>query len=379
MAHAAYLRFRPPIDLSSQAHCSYIFNRRRSAYTYAGQSIRLAHSLGLDRPAPASLSGLEREHRKRVWWTAFCMDRSTSAELGLRPAFVGPLEDLDYPASSDLSPEEAGEFFDPELLRGQITVSELKSLVVDTVHQLKNRDIGQPYKILGACLQRLRDARENVTPERLAGTGPDPPEFRITASILLRYHQCYILLLRPILIHQFAYLLRDDTAVTLSDDIRSVNFTCLEAARANAKILLDLADSGKLGMAQFDSLLSSLLIVLVKYWYWDAMHLVSCLMILSLATLMSSRVPDAFRSGSSDVQQDLVTYQRCRDLLVVLVQGGNVPSKYHLGMLEEVEALGKTMAPPGNVEVELDLHHWNDLRVPPEFQSYGFLSSFPGM
>lgn len=162
-----------------------------SAYSYAGQSIRIAHCLGLDRPAPASLSNLEREHRKRVWWTAFCVDRAISTELGLRPAYVGVGGDLDYPSSNGLTAEEKEEFYDPDLLTAQIKLCEIKCAVVDTVSQLKSKDIAGPYQVLGQCLQRLDRCGREMPEKVFAGSdsSPSPPERRICASIALRFHQ----------------------------------------------------------------------------------------------------------------------------------------------------------------------------------------------
>lgn len=165
-----------------------------SAYAYAGQSIRLAHGLGLDHPAPASLSNLEREHRKRVWWTAFCVDRMISTELALHPAYTGLGLELDYPDSSSLTAEEKEEFFDPVLLTALIKLCEIKGDVVNTVGRLKQNDIPEPYQVLRQCLQGLdRCGRE--LPDRVFSGGDSLPESRICSSLALRYHQvCYYIL-----------------------------------------------------------------------------------------------------------------------------------------------------------------------------------------
>uniref|UniRef100_A0A0B7KBD7 Xylanolytic transcriptional activator regulatory domain-containing protein n=1 Tax=Bionectria ochroleuca TaxID=29856 RepID=A0A0B7KBD7_BIOOC len=153
----------PTVDdieaLNLASHCSYILNRRKSAYMDAGQSIRLARSLGLDRPAPSSLSNVEREHRKRVWWTAFCIDRSTSAELGLCPAYAHKADSLDLLDSSSLTAEEKEEFYLAELLNMQIKVCEMKSDVIETVSTLKDKDIERPYEIIRECLDRLNTGK----------------------------------------------------------------------------------------------------------------------------------------------------------------------------------------------------------------------------
>ena len=236
---------------------------------YAGQSIRLAHCLGLDHPAPDSLSNLEREHRKRVWWTAFCLDRMISTELALRPAYSGVSQGLDYPDSSGLTAEEEIEFYDPDLLTALIKLCEIKCDVVDTVSQLKSKDVAEPYEVLGQCLQELdRCGRE--LPEKVFSGSNSLAESRICSSLALRYHQvrtttilesdrcsaspdsrisqCYILLLRPILLHQFTFMLRNETIFTLSGELCTINNICLQATRSNARIMLDLAQAGELGL-----------------------------------------------------------------------------------------------------------------------------------
>ncbi len=83
------------------------------------------------------------------------MDRAISTELGLHPAYIGIGENHAYPDSSGLTAEEMQEVYDPELLTAQIKLCEIKCDVVNTVSQLKSKDIGRPYEILGQCLQRL--------------------------------------------------------------------------------------------------------------------------------------------------------------------------------------------------------------------------------
>lgn len=55
------------------------------------------------------------------------------------------------------------------------------------------------------------------------------------------------MLLRPILLHQFTFMLRNKIVITLSDELYTINNICLQAARSNACILLELAQAGELG------------------------------------------------------------------------------------------------------------------------------------
>ncbi|KAG5784638.1 hypothetical protein H9Q73_001702 [Fusarium xylarioides] len=354
----------PTVDdveaLNLASHCCYILNRRMSAYAYAGQSVRLAHCLGLDHQAPTSLTNLEQEHRKRVWWTAYCVDRMISTELALHPAYTGLGQELDYPDSSGLTAEEKEEFFDPVLLTALIRLCEIKTDVVNTVSRLKHKDITEPYQVLRQCLQGLdRCGRE--LPERVFSGGSSLPENRICSSLALRYHQCYIMLLRPILLHQFTFMLRSKIVVALSDELYTINNICLQAARSNARILLELAQAGEL----------------VRYGYWDSAHLFSSLAILTIAQSIRSHQPNAFSCTSEDTSSDADTYSKGRNVLVHMASTGNMASRQHLSMLEEVERHGTVLSTltansdalpvasssSGEVtaEMELDFEWWASL------------------
>ncbi|KAM5355035.1 hypothetical protein ACJ41O_001681 [Fusarium nematophilum] len=331
----------PTVDdveaLNLASHCSFILNRRKAAYAYAGQSVRLAHSIGLDQPAPASLSNLEREHRMRVWWTAFCVDRATSTELCLHPAYVGMDDDLDYPDSSGLSVEDLEEFFDPDLLTAQIKLLQIKGHVITVVSQLKSRHVYQRHDLLHQCLQRLEQCRNDM-PATLSPLlefdfqARLNTENRVPFSLSLRYHQCYVLLLRPLLLHQLASMLRGDMSIYFKEEVRTTNSICLQAARTNAKTMLHLAASH----------------MLVEYGYWDSVHLFSSLTVMCLAKIMARGLPGPFVWQGSEWDEDVALYDQAREVLVNMIQCGNISSRYHLEMLTEIESIGDTMLQPGN-------------------------------
>ncbi|KIH93855.1 hypothetical protein SPBR_05597 [Sporothrix brasiliensis 5110] len=62
-------------------------NRRDAAYLYIGVALRMAISLGLHQEVPSSasspaLSPADREHRRRVWWSIYSLDRILSLKSG---------------------------------------------------------------------------------------------------------------------------------------------------------------------------------------------------------------------------------------------------------------------------------------------------------
>lgn len=68
----------------TQSYYALILNRRHSAYHLAGSAVRLAVIMGLHLPAPPSVirDARLREHRNRIWWTAYTFDRMWAAKLG---------------------------------------------------------------------------------------------------------------------------------------------------------------------------------------------------------------------------------------------------------------------------------------------------------
>lgn len=68
-------------------------------------SIRLFNLLGLCIPALHIFPYTDVNTEKRVWWTSYCLDRMTSSDSVLEPAFHSDLLDLDYLNDSQL-PEE---------------------------------------------------------------------------------------------------------------------------------------------------------------------------------------------------------------------------------------------------------------------------------
>lgn len=94
---------------------------------YAGMSVRVCNLLRIHQPPPQTFSGVEQEHRKRLCWTAYCLDKMTSSELGMIPSFQPGQIKLEYPSSDQLRPEEACEFHEADFLRARIQLTFMKA------------------------------------------------------------------------------------------------------------------------------------------------------------------------------------------------------------------------------------------------------------
>lgn len=67
------------------AYYMQILNRRDAAFLYIGLAVRMAISLGLHQEVSnPDIDLIEREHRRRVWWSVYSMDRYSQSFFGRR-------------------------------------------------------------------------------------------------------------------------------------------------------------------------------------------------------------------------------------------------------------------------------------------------------
>ncbi|EIM91702.1 uncharacterized protein STEHIDRAFT_106439 [Stereum hirsutum FP-91666 SS1] len=88
--------------LALLAICCAGWNTLSQSWVLAGQAIRAAQDLGLHRsPRRLSLSGLEKEIRRRIWWCVYGLDRVLSIALGRPAGTYDDDSDVEYPAEVD--------------------------------------------------------------------------------------------------------------------------------------------------------------------------------------------------------------------------------------------------------------------------------------
>ncbi|KAL2867606.1 transcription factor domain-containing protein [Aspergillus lucknowensis] len=302
----------PSIDqveaLNLVAFYSYSLNRKKAAYMYAGLSFRMANILKLHKPSPSPpRPALEVEHRKRVWWTTYCIDRMTSTEMGLPPALqVHQVEQL-YPDDSILLPEDRAEFHDAETLTTQVQLAFIHADICENMKSIRKDNTANVGDLTRPILQRLEEVRARLPPHMSFNVENGmPPAMkqmadRSLASLYQRYHQCFVLLIRPLFLKQISYLLAGETSKAYQEDLKYLTNTCDRMTR---------------------------------FGFWESLHLFSGLMILSLAMSVNSRWPDSFDERADDRN----TYDTAKGLLYEMIHAGNLGSKGHGQMLAEVEA-----------------------------------------
>ncbi|KAM0327548.1 hypothetical protein ACHAQA_005839 [Verticillium albo-atrum] len=309
------------------AFYSYSLNRRKTAYAYASQSIALSKLLHLNKPRtfrgttnqPGVSARVHNEHRKRLWWTSYCMDRMTTTELGLSPLQTVTPDTVELPSTADLTPSELEEFFDAHVLAAQAQMCEIKRNVANTVtRHLRVPDSERTLDALKPCLDMLQHWRfslpihmsfefENGIPAKMM----ELPVARVLSSLYLRYNCCFILLLRPFYLQDLSQIMqkRDrkqsdasspGSSSSCSDDaVQALKSKCLLAARNSCKILLGLCQYGKIAQ-------------------------------IAVAPVGSPSLP-------TDVDAEL--YVQARALLEEMARVGNPAAKDHEKLLTDVEAM----------------------------------------
>ncbi|RBA20713.1 hypothetical protein FPRO05_08160 [Fusarium proliferatum] len=321
--------------LNLMAFYCYSLNRRRMAYKYATQSLAVAKLLFLDRTPSSSASGQEviLEHRKRLWWTSFCMERMVVAELGLAPAHAMNKFDAGLPSSRDIPESEMDQFFDPRVQTLQTQICEIKCQIMESVGHLRRvSDLETMLFELWPCFDTLRSWKEKVPSYISFDFKNGVPEemsqrscARGLASLYLRYHQCFTVLLRPFFSKKLSLRLQGVDSdhlesrlnATMRQRIEVLTKEGHDAARNNCKILIDLFNRGKHA----------------RFGYWDSVHAFSSLSIISIAKAVAPELTE-----TSELNDEHLCTQ-CGLILKEMAEAGNPAARDHNALLADLDSI----------------------------------------
>lgn len=99
-------------------------------------ALRLCLTLGLHHNVPESytISAVEREHRIRVWWSVYIIDRMTSSKLGHPVTIQDSDIDVDLPSMEKLTPSEQEEFSDPSHLIAHVKLARISGDIISDIY-----------------------------------------------------------------------------------------------------------------------------------------------------------------------------------------------------------------------------------------------------
>ncbi|KAF4965348.1 hypothetical protein FSARC_6843 [Fusarium sarcochroum] len=285
-------------------------------------------------------STMEREHHKRVWWSTFCLDRLTSTQRGLPPTLNADQTDLSYPSSVGLGTEEIGDFTDPDFLTARIQLTVIQAGNSEALSRCTGDEAGVIESVLRPMLQRLVAWKESLpahmafeTESNILRSSSSLAFKRSLANLHLRYNQCLLLLLRPVLFKLIAYIFSNQEMSAAQPYLEELNNISIISARANLRIMIQLRAYGLLSK-------SILRIDTARLGFMENMHLFTSLMILYLGISTKSRMSGTFYRDVDDV----ALYKSGKEVLVYTMQSGSLAAKGHLNTLKDVEDLGTVIA-----------------------------------
>jgi proline utilization trans-activator len=197
-------------------------NRRDAAFLYIGMALRMAISLGLHQEVASlpsttslpvtsrhlpphlqrdtSLDSTAREHRRRVWWSIYSLDRILCVKSG-NPITIAD-DDVGVELPSRL-PSEA-EYCPAVVLRHYTQLSRILGDVTRSIYRRSSSEAPKSGKRLMESVQRIM-----VSLSRWNAALPDELRFeparlsisRESVSTFSHYYQCINMTARPLLFH----------------------------------------------------------------------------------------------------------------------------------------------------------------------------------
>lgn len=230
-------------------------NRSNGAFSFYGLAIRTSLIMGLHRKVTDSkMTPIEKEKRRRVWWTAYVMESIWCAKLG-QPIHIS-IEDTDVEFPGILV--KPNDSFNCTLLLYNAKLSIIIGTIMKKIYRPVPKGIN--LKSIMECLDELDSFQEDLPADIkesffISGN-------RSTANLYLRLNQIVIITTRPLLLSIFKGLYQE-TQLT-----KKVTQKCIIAAKTTIDILSNLKDSGWFS----------------TFGFWDAQYCFSALLILIMTS-----------------------------------------------------------------------------------------------
>jgi hypothetical protein len=242
----------------------HISRERNASWNIAGAAIRIAVAVGLHRNgANTKCTPLERELRKRMWWTLYFFERIECSSLG-RPSAIDDTEcNVGIPAEGLL---DMGDYLPLGYIDAQSRL--LKILGQICKEQSGLEELSDKHGDLARSMSRLLDSWHDDLPRHLRLETPCAPTHRRPIALLhIQYYYTITILTRPFLISK-ATLKCDRTSHMPM--ITYYARKCIESSKASADLLQKLFSSGLFN---------------AKTW-WDVFFIESTAMILAMGRVV---------------------------------------------------------------------------------------------
>ncbi|OAL44837.1 hypothetical protein IQ07DRAFT_550031 [Pyrenochaeta sp. DS3sAY3a] len=212
---------------------SIAMNRRHAAYCMTGCAMRFAILMGLHHNVPhARLPDREHvEHRVRLWWSVYILDRSWATMLG-QPVSIRD-EDIEValPSSQGLPDAFADDFHRVDDAIAGLRMARLSAEVMSSIYGRNMQQDSFSYRVQQA-LKKL-DGWVKSLPDSIRTKIDETSNETDMADMMLHlyYNQCLILATRPVLLHVLR-LRQTHSTENLDNDLIQPNESTLALAEA---------------------------------------------------------------------------------------------------------------------------------------------------
>ncbi|KAF7186999.1 Proline utilization trans-activator [Pseudocercospora fuligena] len=219
-------------------------NRRHTSILLASHALRISVILGLHIEIGESQlrDPAIREHRCRLWWTAYRFDRLWASKIGWPPSIPDDSIEIGLPSDEGLPPAARGDFEDAQYMIMSIKMARMLNHAVTTLYVRKRQPTSFSERVQVA-VRALRDWADDL-PEHLKLNTDELP-VTVEPHVLylhLAFNQAVIVVTRPILLHLFRQ--RHPRSATdshslqpFSDSALSLTTACIRCARQSIVLL----------------------------------------------------------------------------------------------------------------------------------------------
>ncbi|KAF5013319.1 hypothetical protein FDECE_669 [Fusarium decemcellulare] len=231
---------------------SLAMNRRYGSYCMIGSAVKFSTMIGLHKNVPQSQMpdrGLQ-EHRKRVWWSVYTLDRFWAAQIGQAVSIRDEDIDVDLPSIEGLSPESAAEdFADPEYLTAYLRVTNLAAQIAYSVYSRKIQSTSFACRVQQALRDLSNWLHDLPDPLRAAMEELPPNASVSTTSLHLYFNHCLIRAARPIVLYVFrmrreSHKIAAEERPPIGEAAQTLSDACIQCARRCCRLLIELWING---------------------------------------------------------------------------------------------------------------------------------------
>ncbi|KAK2677589.1 hypothetical protein RAB80_006329 [Fusarium oxysporum f. sp. vasinfectum] len=222
--------------------------------TYFGIAIKVATQFNLHQKTIRDLSPREVELRKRVWWTAYALERRICILHG-RPVSISRLDiDANLPIDlEELQPKERINTFQNNMAMLKLTI--FMEDARDGILALKSKDKGQKVKAFQNIVQlkeRLRSYWQSLSEDTFCrDLTPGKPLFRSNIHLFLTYNLVHILIGRSFILDELNINTKDTPTAEWTKLRSELVNDCINSAVTTIHLCQTLHDESSLSKSSY--------------------------------------------------------------------------------------------------------------------------------